>query len=239
MPEIIVHDVATYVTWHIPRPAFYIENILPKQGTLLLYGAPKVKKSWLTEYMGFCLATGTPWLGFSTEQSKILISNFEISPISYAWRLKDMAVHFSVQDNFFYEVSPMLLYLDNQENFNLFTRVLRRVQPQVLILDCLSACFGGDENSGEAMASFIEKLNIWRTDFDCSIVIVHHCNKNPLSTSSIDKARGHSKLTGWVDTLAYLCEQPNGLQLQWKCRQATHEIPNTNIIFEDYLWRIR
>ena len=57
--------------------------------------------------------------------------------------------------------------------------------------------------------------------------------------NSVDRARGHSRLSGWVDTLAYLCEQPSGLQLQIKARQATREIPNMNIRFEDYMWSRR
>lgn len=84
-----IHDVSEYVHWNLPRPQFYIQDILPKQGTMLLYGSPKVKKSWLSEYMAFCVATGTPFLGFTTEQARVLIAQFEISPLAYAWRLRD------------------------------------------------------------------------------------------------------------------------------------------------------
>ena len=235
----IIYDVASYIRQNLPRPQFYIQDILPKQGVMLLYGSPKVKKSWLSEYIAFCISLGVDCLGLRTEQAKVFIAQFEISPLAYHWRLKDMAQHFELQDNFLFEASPMLLYLDEEENFNRFMASLGNIQPKVIILDCLAACFGGDENNGEDMARFIEKMSILKQEFDASLIIVHHTNKQDMVSSSVNRARGHSRLAGWVDTLVYLAEQPTGVQLQIKARQASHEIHNINVIFENYLWQIR
>lgn len=234
-----IHDVAEYITWNIPRPSFYIQDILPKQGVMLLYGDPKVKKSWLVQHMAYCISVGEEWLGFNTEQARVLIAQFEISPIAYAWRLKDMARNFELQNQMLYEVSPTLMYLEDEENFNRFAAAIRGIQPKVIILDCLAACFGGDENNGEQMASFIEKMVALKTEHEASLVIVHHANKNQLVSSSVNKARGHSRLTGWVDTLVYMAEQPSGIQLQFKARQATRELYNLNIEFSNYNWTRR
>ena len=89
------------------------------------------------------------------------------------------------------------------------------------------------------MASFIEKMSILKAEYDASIILVHHANKNTLNPSSVSKARGHSRLTGWVDTLVYMAEQPSGVQLQIKARQSTREINNINIKFENHLWTVR
>lgn len=233
------HDVAQYITQNVARPQFYIEDILPKQGVMLLYGEPKVKKSFLAEHMGFSMAQGSEWLGFRTEQAKVFIANFEISPIAYHWRLKDMSRHFNLQDNMFFEGTQMLMFLDDDEQFNIFMSLLRNIEPQIIILDCLAMCYGGDENNGEHMARFIQKLSLMKAEFNASIIIVHHTNKNMLAASSVDKARGHSRLAGWVDTLVYIAPQPVGVQLQFKARQATRELRNLNVVFEDYNWRLR
>jgi len=232
-----IHDVSEYVHWNLPRPQFYIQDILPKQGTMLLYGSPKVKKSWLSEYMAFCVATGTPFLGFTTEQARVLIAQFEISPLAYAWRLRDMEGNFALQSQMLYEASPMLMYIDEEENFNRFAAAIRPFSPKLIILDCLAACFGGDENDSRDIARFIERMNILKTEHEASIVLVHHTNKNLMSVNSVDRARGHSRLAGFVDTLLFMAEQPSGVQLQTKARQATHEISNINVVFENYTWR--
>lgn len=235
-----IHDVNQYVRLNLPRPQFYIQDILPKQGVMLLYGNPKVKKSWLCQYMGFCIACGIECLGLRTEQARTLIGQFEISPIAYAWRLKDMSAQFQLQDQMLYETSPMLLYLDEEENFNRFMAAIRPIAPQVIILDCLAACFGGDENDGADIARFIERITVMKSEFNASIILVHHTNKNLLNmNTATNMARGHSRLTGWVDTLVYMADQPTGVQLQIKARQATREVPNINIHFENYLWTVR
>jgi RecA-family ATPase len=234
-----IHNVSEYVTWNLPRPRYYIQDILPKQGVMLLYGEPKVKKSWLAEYMGFCIATGSPFLGFITEQARVLIAQFEISQISYYWRLKDMSANFDLQDGLLLEMSPGLMYLNDEEPFNRFLATIREYHPNVIILDCLAACFGGDENDGETMASFIEKLVRMKTECEASIVLIHHTNKNILTGSSVDRARGHSRLAGWVDTLVYMGKQPMGVQLQIKARQSSRELHNINIQFHNYMWTVQ
>ena len=149
-----------------------------------------------------------------------------------------MAVNFHLQEQMLYETSPMLLYLDEQENYNRFAAMVRTIQPNIIILDCFAACFGGDENNGADMARFIEQISLLKQENEASIVIVHHTNKNLLA-GSVDKARGHSRLAGWVDTLCYMVEQPSGVQLQFKARQSTRELQNINIEFHDYLWTRR
>lgn len=240
----IIHDVSEYIHWNIPRPEYYVQDILPKQGVMLVYGSPKVRKSWLVQYMAFCIATGTEFLGFNTTQARVLMAQFEISPIAYAWRLRDMAQHFTVQEQMFYETSPGLMYLEENETFNRFSAAIRELHPKVIILDCMAACFGGDENDGGDVARFIEKLSLMKQEHEASVVLVHHTNKSMQNNTSVDRARGHSRLTGWVDTLVYMAEQPSAhntvqVQLQFKARQATRELHNLNINFANYRWSLR
>ncbi len=239
--NIEVHDVAEYITRDLPRPVFYIDELLPKDGSMLLYGSPKVRKSWLAQYMAFCVANGTDFLGFHTTQSRVLIAQFEIGIYSYWWRLKLMGQRFQTQEQRLFETSPGRFYLNEQENYNLFLAAIRHVNPQIIFIDCLSASLSGDENSGSDMAQNIMILTNIKNEFgrDTSLVLVHHTNKNLLVTSSVERARGHSSLTGWADTLVYMAEQPTGVQLQIKSRQATREISNINITFNNYVWSQR
>ena len=108
----------------------------------------------------------------------------------------------------------------------------------------MAACFGGDENDGGDVARFIEKLSLMKQEHEASVVLVHHTNKSMQNNTSVDRARGHSRLTGWVDTLVYMAEQPSAhntvqVQLQFKARQATRELHNLNINFANYRWSLR
>ena len=236
-----IHDVSEYITWNLPVPVFFIEDLLPQGGTMLVYGDPKVRKSWLVEQMAMSISVGDTWLGFRTRQGRVLICQFEISSYAYHDRLRQMGRHYNLQAQKLYEDTKPLTYLDDEEVFNRFVAEIREsgILPEVIILDCMSACFGGDENNGEQMAEFIRKMVRLKDEFGASLVIVHHANKGILNPNSVSKARGHSRLTGWVDTLMYMLEQPAGVQLQIKARQSIHELPNINIKFEEQLWTRR
>lgn len=223
----------------MPQPEFYIQDILPKLGIMLLFGSPKAGKSWLVEDMGYCIATGNDWLGFRTEQARTLIVQFEISPLAYYWRLRSMSRHFELQESMLYEASPGLMYIDEEENFNRLAAAVREIQPKVIILDCLAACFGGDENDSRDMATLIRNISQLRTENEASIVLVHHTRKTPSLSSFAEMARGQSRLAGWVDTLVYMAHQPSGIQLQFMARQSSRELPNLNIQFDNYLWSRR
>ena len=53
-----IHDVSDYITWAIPRPEFYVQDILPKQGVMLLYGNPKSQKVMVSSAHGFLYIIG-------------------------------------------------------------------------------------------------------------------------------------------------------------------------------------
>ena len=236
----IIHDIAEYVTWNIPPLEFYIQDLLTKEGTMLLYGAAGVKKSWLVEYLGFCIASGEEWLGFRTMQARVLVVNFEISSISYYWRLKNMSHIFATPPQSYYEGSPSVLYLEDRGTFERFAADVRPIHPEVIILDCLQGCYGGSENKTEEMSGFIWNMVELKSEHQAALVIVHHANKNPFVISSMDKARGSTKLTGWVDTVLYMAEQPSGTQLQFgKTRHSRNPLHPLNIKFEDYIWSRR
>lgn len=108
-----------------------------------MYGKVGVRKSWLVQHMAFSISLGLPWLGFHTIQARTLLVNFEISPIMYHSRLRAMAQVFTLEEQMLFEYSPNIMYLEDQTVFNRFADEIRPVAPQVIVLDCLSGCFGG------------------------------------------------------------------------------------------------
>ncbi len=235
-----VHDVADYITQNLNPPAYYINDLLPKDGSMLLYGNPKVKKSWLAQYIGFCISNGVDFFSYHTSQARVLIVQFEVGIYPYWYRLKLMGTRFQTQNQWLYEASPGRMYLNDPQNYNLLLSVITPIQPQVIIIDCMAASFSGDENSSASMAEYIMILTNLKNTFgrDTSIILVHHTNKNLLAVSSTDRLRGHSSLAGWADTLMYMAKQPTGIQLQIDARQALSEPPNINIRFDPqrHLW---
>lgn len=232
-----IHDVAEFRGRVIPPPAFYIEDILPMEGVMLLFGSAKVGKSWMSKQIGMSIATGTSYLGFRTMQAKVLIVQFEISITAYQWRIKQMMdQHYGIEEGLMYIASPGMMFMEQREQFESLVQSIDPVQPQVIILDCLQSCFGGDENDSHDIARFISQVETLKRRYRASIILVHHSRKGPQLGSFADLARGQSKLTGWPDTLIYMHKQPTGVQLQFLARQATRELPNINVRFQNTIF---
>jgi len=190
----------------------------------------------MAEQLSFCIATGQPFLGFPTEQARTLIINFEISMLGYHWRLVQMARRFEVQPQFFYELTENMLFIEDESNFNYLMEKIRPIAPSVIVLDCMSAFFGGDENKSDQIAKLMFQISRMKQEFNASIVIIHHDNKNLLA-SGMARIRGHTKLPAYVDSIIYMVKQPTCRQLQFlKARQTMEELRSFNVFFENYLW---
>ncbi|MDX9803508.1 MAG: AAA family ATPase [Dehalococcoidales bacterium] len=228
-----IHDVTIYRHRTIPPPDFYVTDLLPKEGLMLLFGSPKIGKSWLGQQLAFCIATGSPFLGFSTIRGKVLIAQFEIAVRAYQWRLRtQMMNHFpQLEAGSLYEMSPGQIYLDDPQVFAPFAAQVASYNPDVILIDCLQACFGGDENNSREVGRFIHNIEQLKNQNHASIVLIHHSRKNPSMGSFADNARGQSRLAGWVDTLVNLEKQPQGVKAQFMSRQATRELDDIRIRF--------
>jgi len=235
-----IHDVAEYIHQNVPHPPFFLQYILPRGGVLLLYGEAGMMKSWMALYMAHCIATGSDWLDLHTVQARVLIVNFEISPAGYHDRLVLISNTFTVETAMLYEATFPSKFLDEQGTFDWFMEeVVLPVDPGVVILDCFAKCYGGDENSNQELGRFFSKIDVLREQ-GRGIVLIHHSNKNLLVSSPMGKARGGTRLVGDPDSVIYMVNQPTGKQLQFgKVRLSPFVMHSKNIIFQDYIWRLR
>lgn len=236
-----IHDVAARVRENLVLPPFYVQNLLAERGSMLLYGSAGAMKSWAALHLGYCIATGTEWCGFRTTQARVLVCNFEISPICYAvLRMRPMNNRFHLPDMSYFECSPGNVRLEDPIVFNQFMEAVRAVDPKVIVLDCLQGCYGGDENDMTQAGVWISNVARMQTELGISVVIIHHTNKNTLATG-MNKSRGTTRFTAWVDSVVYLAQQPTGRQLQFeKARNSMiPELHPINIDFVDYVWQVR
>ena len=236
----LYHDVAEYVHQDVPHPPFYLQYMLPKGGVMLMYGNAGEMKSFIALWTAFCIATGTPWFDLTTTPGKVLVMNFEISEAGYHDRLVNMNRHFTLELGKFYVASTGAKLLDEDNTFNWFVQeFVNPIDPDVIILDCLAKCFGGDENSNQDLGVFFQKMDILKENRR-GIILIHHCNKNLFISDAMNRARGGTRLIGDPDTVVYITKQPVGKQLQFgKTRLCPFVQPAKNIVFNEYAWRSR
>ncbi len=68
----------------------------------------------------------------------------------------------------------------------------KSVRPIAVVLDTLNRSIDGSESDDKDMAAYIKAGDAIREEFDCAIIIVHHCGIDGT------RPRGHTSLTGAV-----------------------------------------
>ena len=89
------------------EPPKYIVNSLLSEGLTVLAGPPKYGKSFLVLDLCCFVATGTPFLGFSTNQSKVLYLCLEDSKGRLKKRLQAVAQNNLMAQNLFFATNTL------------------------------------------------------------------------------------------------------------------------------------
>jgi hypothetical protein len=76
------------------------------------------------------------------------------------------------------------------------------INPVAVVLDTLNRSLEGSESSDEDMTAYVQACDVIREQFDCAVIIVHHCGVTG------DRPRGHTSLTGSADA-QLMVKRPN------------------------------
>ncbi|WOD08099.1 helicase RepA family protein [Marinomonas sp. GJ51-6] len=207
------------VSFHKHDPAnikpnnWLIKGYLELDCLIIAYGAPANGKSFLAIDWAACIATGKDWHGQEVKQGAVYYVAGEgfngLSKRQAAW-VKANGIQLSNAPLYTSNKAAILSELTQlQEIIAVIQGMIEETgdSPVLLIVDTLARCFSGNENSAEDMGRFISHLDMIRTHFGCSVLVVHHSGKDT------DKgARGSTALKGAVDT-EYSCslaETENG-----------------------------
>lgn len=168
-------------------------------GLGLLWGEAGVGKSFVACSLAASVATGRPWLGHRVAEGPVVYVAGEGGALGVARRLDAAVTALRCCDP---EDGPVPLWIvtpgvDLVAGPAELVALMGDVAPQLVIVDTLARCFGGDENSTEDMSRFVRTLDLLRDVYGCSVLVVHHANKTDKSGSG--KVRGSSVLYGAVD----------------------------------------
>ena len=195
-------------------PDYLIDSLIERDSLVVLFGAPKSGKSLIALDMGLSLSTTDDMntdldVEWDIGEWHGLKSPTGSSPVIYVcgegWRgikRREMAwrkAHPSRGDALFY-VSQTAANLTQVEGAQAVIEGIESVAhrpPALIIVDTLARNFGGqDENSTQAMNLFVANLDLIRSTFKGSaVLVVHHTGHG-----NGDRGRGSSVLRGALDT---------------------------------------
>lgn len=184
-----------------PKANWLIKKYMDKGALVVLFGDPGCMKSFLVIDVGLSIATNQEWHGnHIAKQGPVLYiagEGFEgISRRLFAWSIFHKMDLSRVQ---FFVSTTAAQFLDEKSAIEVENAVndiyVKHGPPALVIVDTLNRNYGpGDENSGQDMTIFINKMFGLINIYGCTVLVVHHSG-----TVAKDRARGSCVLRGAAD----------------------------------------
>lgn len=180
----------------LPPPSWQVEGLIPEGGLVVVYGQPKVGKTFFAIALSLCIATGRDFFGFATKQGKVTYIAAEGGPS----RLKDRVRAFlksadtAISTEGAWGLVARSVDIDDDKEVTELISKLGDTH-DLVVIDTLARCMTGDENSQKDMSSFVAGCDRIRHETGATVVVVHHEGKDRSKG-----ARGSTVLRGALDT---------------------------------------
>lgn len=185
---------------YIEPPQFIVQSLIA-EGLTILVAPPKYGKSFLAMDLCCSVATGNPFLGFSTTQSKVLYLCLEDSKGRIKKRLQKVMHDNLVEQNLFFATEA-----PDMEN-GLFDELGKFLEDnpecKLIVIDTLQKVIGAsggvdfnyfrDSHSCGQFKSFADKHHI-------CLLIIHHTPKRRDETDPFNNISGTNAFAGVADT---------------------------------------
>lgn len=171
--------------------------LLEKVPVVAMYGTPKSGKTFLALDLGLSVASGVDWHGRRVKKQRVVYLAGEcgrgLIRRAKAWSVA-RGVPLDTMDNF-HRVSHAVVLDDPQQRRELIEELTRDGEPLgLLIVDTVSRCMVGDENSTADMSRFVRACDELHQRTGATVMLVHHAGKDQSRGM-----RGSNVLLGAVD----------------------------------------
>lgn len=225
------------------------ESLLPRKGLTLLHSSSKMGKSMLGMNLAIAGATGRPdFLGHKLDGPfRTLLFQGEIHQRGVYERFSQMlasgeATPEQLADIYINE--DRSVRLSDDASFLAFREEVRKIVPDLVILDPLAHVLTTNENDNAVVGAVLEKLATIRDDPGCAILIIHHDAKVSEATAMRapqQRARGADRLNADPDCIlslvpgARLATGPTG-KMHIASRYGRSVAPFSVMLNEEKLW---
>lgn len=213
--------------------------VMDAEGKLAVAGPTGVGKTNLTLRLGRALAEGSSFLGLPVPQPRrVLHLALEGSKRTYRRRLAKVWADASPEAAGRYHLARLQVNVVTE--LDGLDEMLRRYQPEVLIIDPLRNAHALDENDSRQVAELTSVLDGLIDRHGCALIFNHHSRKaSPFARKGdegIDGVRGSTAFTGWLTACVNISRKPktpDTLLLDWvKTRDTEEALPALELDFQ-------
>jgi hypothetical protein len=173
-----------------------VKGLIPREGLIVIYGAPKSGKTFIATDLALHIALGWPYRGRRVEQGVVVYIACEgergLAARIEAFRRARLA---GLKDYpWFYLLTTRLdLAVDHVALVAAIRAQIGDFGCAAIVIDTLNRSLSGSESSDQDMGYYIKGADALREAFQCAVIVIHHSGLNET------RPRGHTSLTGACD----------------------------------------
>ena len=187
-----------------------VRGVLPLGEEAVIYGDPGAGKTFLAIDLVWHVAKGLTWKGRKVKRHPVLYIQLE-GQNGFDKRMIAATLTYGDTGGWLARITvPVALNRElGDKGIAIITEAARELAAKcgmpvgVIVIDTLSrALAGDDENAQDAMSKFLDRMATLRNELKCTVIAVHHTNKQ-------GGMRGSSVLLGGVNTVLR-CDRDRG-----------------------------
>lgn len=184
---------------------YLIKGIIPKQGIVCLYGAPKEGKSFLVLDMAMHIALGWEYRGQKVEQGSVIYCAFE-GQAGFANRILAFRQEYLPNHTDFIPFYLLPIRMNLIDEHKAFISAIRSqdVAPSFIVLDTVNRSIPNGNEDGPEFTQYIRAADAISDAFGSTVLIVHH------SRLDGERPRGSTVITANVDAQLRVQRNKNG-----------------------------
>jgi RecA-family ATPase len=185
---------------------YIVDPLVPSGGALLLYGDPKVGKSYAALQLAEAITNGDHWLGFPTRQGKVVYVQLDTPRNVWQARVRELQTRHGALINPPYFTDRELLNawpfdILRPDHLTMLRDELQALAPDLVIMDTLRESHSADENDSTEMQEAIAAL-VAATK-PAALCLISHARKpaQDADFSLMGDNRGSSYVVGRMDAI--------------------------------------
>ena len=200
-----IQNAKDFLKEDMPDTPELIHGLLSQGAKMMLSGPAKVGKTWLLLDLATAVCSGTPWLGFSTTQGRVLYINLELRDCKLHERLKSILGARGLPEDDMGGLDVL-----NRRGLNTSLEFIpEQLAPQIshdeyalIIIDPIYKLLGDrDENNVSAVTGMVNGLEALAKETGAAVLFAHHFAKgNQAGKEGMDRPSGSSVFARDPDT---------------------------------------
>lgn len=151
-----------------------VETLVPARTINLAAGDSGIGKSPFFYQMAFCVGAGIPFLGYPTQQRKVVIVDSENGDEASVSLEERLCEHLRVDLQM---VEQNVIVVRRFDSSQAFADMVREVRPGLIIIDTLRTFEPDAEMKPNEAAKMLGDLHMLAQAYDTSIILIHHLKK--------------------------------------------------------------